>query len=81
LSNGLDKVLSVRANVGLRLAEIDALQTVGDELHLHYEETLSRLQDVDYAQAISQLTREQTNLEAAQKSFARVSQLSLFNYL
>jgi flagellar hook-associated protein 3 FlgL len=81
LSNGLDKVLSVRANVGSRLAEIDALQGVGEDLHLQYEQTLSRLQDLDYAEAISQLTREQTNLEAAQKSFARISQLSLFNYL
>lgn len=81
LSNGLDKVLTVRANVGSRLAEIDALQSLGEDLNLQYEQTLSRLQDVDYAAAISQLTQQQTNLEAAQKSFVKVSQLSLFNYL
>jgi flagellar hook-associated protein 3 FlgL len=42
---------------------------------------LSKLQDVDYAQAISDLTRKQVQLEAAQQSFLKVSQLSLFNYL
>lgn len=81
LSNGLDNVLRVRAAVGSRMAELDALQGVGEDLHLQYEQTLSRLQDLDYAQAISQLTREQSNLEAAQKSFVRVSQLSLFNFI
>ena len=81
LSSGLDNVLRVRAAVGSRMAELDALQGVGEDLHLQYEQTLSRLQDVDYAQAISQLTREQINLEAAQKSFVRVSQLSLFNFI
>jgi flagellar hook-associated protein 3 FlgL len=81
LSSGLDNVLRVRAAVGSRMAELDALQGVGEDLHLQYEQTLSRLQDVDYAQAVSQLTREQINLEAAQKSFVRVSQLSLFNFI
>jgi flagellar hook-associated protein 3 FlgL len=36
---------------------------------------------VDYAEAITRLTREQSYLEAAQKSFLKVSGLSLFNYV
>jgi flagellar hook-associated protein 3 FlgL len=50
-------------------------------MDLQYAETLKRLQDCDYAEAISRLTQLQTNLEAAQLSFMRVSGLSLFNYL
>jgi len=42
---------------------------------------LSDLQDLDYAKAISDFTRQQLGLEAAQKSFVTISGLSLFNYL
>ena len=81
LSQAHDNILRVRASVGSRLNELDALQNVSDDLKLQYEAGLSRLQDVDYAEAVSQLTREQTGLQAAQKSFLNVSGLSLFNYL
>lgn len=81
LNQALDNVLLVRASVGSRLSEIDSFANVSDDVALQYDQTLSGLQDVDYAQAISQLTREQTTLEAAQRSFVRVSGLSLFDYL
>ena len=48
---------------------------------MQYEQALSRLQDLDYADAITRLTQQQTYLEAAQKSFLKVSGLSLFNYV
>jgi len=81
LSQSLDKVLAARALVGSRLGELDALSASGEDLRLQYEAALSKLQDVDYAEAISRLTQEQTSLEASQKSFLQVSQLSLFKFL
>ncbi|GAB4175142.1 MAG: flagellar hook-associated protein FlgL [Rhodocyclaceae bacterium] len=81
LAQSLDKVLAARASVGSRLAELDALSASGADLKVQYEATLSRLQDVDYAEAISRLTQEQASLEASQKSFLAVSQLSLFKFL
>ena len=42
---------------------------------------LSDLKDLDYAEAVSRLTLQQTGLQAAQASYARLSQLSLFDYL
>lgn len=81
LDQGLDNVLGVRAAMGARLKELDSLQSTGEDLALQYQQILSQLQDVDYAAAISQLTRQQTYLEAAQKSFLKVSGLSLFNYV
>lgn len=81
LDHGLDNILSVRAAVGTRLQEVDALQRTGEDLALQYQQTLAQLQDVDYAKALSELSRQQVYLEAAQKSFLKVSGLSLFNYL
>lgn len=81
LDQGLDNLLRVRASTGARMQELDALGSVGEDYGLHYQQTLSRLQDIDYAEAISSLTQQQTYLEAAQKSYLRVAGLSLFNYV
>jgi len=41
----------------------------------------SRLQDLDYTEALTRLSQQQITLEAAQRSFVTVSGLSLFNFL
>ncbi|MDD5176108.1 MAG: flagellar hook-associated protein FlgL [Sterolibacterium sp.] len=76
-----DNILRVRADIGSRLSEIDSLENVVQDNALQYSSTLSNLQDIDYAQAITDMTRQQTELEAAQKSFVNISKLSLFNYV
>ena len=81
IDNALQNITGMRASAGSRLKELDTLKSVGDDRALQYTQTLSRLQDVDYAAAASDLAQEQLNLQAAQKSFAQVSGLSLFNYL
>ncbi|HZV55632.1 MAG TPA: flagellar hook-associated protein FlgL [Rhodocyclaceae bacterium] len=81
IDHASENVLRVRAEVGSRLSEIDSLSNVNQDLALQYAQTLSNLQDLDYNKALSDLTRKQTELEAAQKSFASTSKLSLFNYI
>jgi flagellin-like hook-associated protein FlgL len=81
LDRDLENVLTVRASLGSRLQELDALQNTGEDLGLQFKQSLSQLQDVDYNKAITDLTRQQANLQAAQKSYQLVSDLSLFNYL
>lgn len=81
LDLALNNVLTVRASVGSRLQEIDALDNAGEDRKLQYSQTLSELQDLDYAQALTQLSQQQLTLEAAQKSFVKTSGLSLFNFL
>ena len=81
LDNAMQNISTVRASAGARLKELDSVKSAGDDRVLQYSQTLSRLQDLDYAKAASDLTQQQVNLEAAQKSFAKVAGLSLFNYL
>ena len=81
LDRGLDNILVVRAAIGTHLREVDTLQSSGEELSVQYQQTLSELQDVDYAKALSTLSRQQVYLEAAQKSFMKISGLSLFQYM
>jgi flagellar hook-associated protein 3 FlgL len=81
LDNALNNVLTTQSSLGLRLQEVDALQTAGDDLSLQYKQTLSELQDVDPYKAYSDLTQQNTTLQASLKSFAAVSNLSLFSYI
>lgn len=76
-----DNILKVRAGIGSRLNELDFLTNVNSDLALQYQDSLSKLQDLDYAKALSDLTQQQTNLQAAQQSFSKINQLSLFDYL
>ena len=81
LDQASQNILTVRAGIGSRLNEVDSLKLVNSDLDIQYNQTLSNLQDLDYAKTITDLTRGQTQLQASQQSFAKVSQLSLFNYL
>jgi len=81
LDNSLDNVLRVRSAIGTRLREVSDTQAGQSDLILQHQTTVSQLRDLDYAKAISDLTRQQLTYEAAQKSFVRVQELSLFNFL
>jgi flagellar hook-associated protein 3 FlgL len=81
LDQATDNILRVRAQIGSRMNEIDSLANVNEDLDLQYQQTLSNLQDLDYAKTYSDLTLKQTQLQAAQQSFVKIAQLSLFNYL
>ncbi len=81
LENGLDHVLTTRASIGVRLQEIEVLQNVGEETEIQLQHNLSQLQDVDIAKAITDLNQQRVFLEAAQRSFATVSNLSLFDFI
>ena len=81
VTNTHDNVLTVRASVGSRLQELDALNTTGSNRSLLDKTQLSDLQDLDYASAISEFYQRQTALEATQQVFVKIQKLSLFNYL
>lgn len=81
LDNALNNILTTRSSLGLRLNEIDTLQTTGEDFGLQLKQVLSELQDLDYSKAISELNMRQMYLQAAQQSFAKVQDLSLFKYI
>jgi flagellin-like hook-associated protein FlgL len=81
LGRAENSILSARAVFGSNLSEVDSLDSVGESLNIQFEDTLSSLQDLDYAEAITKLTRQQMELQAAQQSFSKISQLTLFDYI
>ncbi len=81
LGQTLDNVLEVRGNIGARLNALDSQETINDAYRLQIRELLSNVEDLDFAEAVSRLNLELTGLEASQKAFTRVQDISLFNFL
>ena len=81
VDNALDHTLSVRAAVGVRQNEVDALGTSAAAADTEGQSRLSDLQDTDYAKAVADLAKQQTALSAAQKTFATIGNKTLFDYL
>jgi flagellar hook-associated protein 3 FlgL len=42
---------------------------------------LSEIEDLDYAEAVARMNKEMMGMEAAMGSFAKISGLSLFDYI
>lgn len=81
VDNSFDNILTRRASVGARLNEVDLLDNVGDVRRLNYEQALSDLVDLDYAEAVSEYSLRQVGLQAAQRAFTDIQGMSLFNYI
>lgn len=80
LSQSLDNILGVRGTIGARLNALDSQEAINDAYKLQIREILSDVEDLDYAEAVSKLNLQLTGLEASQKAFTKVQNLSLFNY-
>lgn len=81
LDQSLDHLLQIRADVGVRQQQVDSQIEINESFNLQLQETLSGIEDLDYAEAISRFNLELTALQAAQQTFVKAQGLSLFNYL
>jgi flagellar hook-associated protein 3 FlgL len=81
LNSSLDHISRARASVGARETQLTALKAASDDLDTQYQSTLSGLQDLDYTAAISKFTQQNTQLQAAQQTFMKVTQTNLFSML
>ncbi|WP_049721823.1 flagellar hook-associated protein FlgL [Gilvimarinus polysaccharolyticus] len=81
LDNAVTRIGEVQSEVGARLNTLDSTRNLNADSALYTEEVLGSLQGLDYAEATTRLKMQELVLSAAQQSFSKVSQLSLFNYL
>jgi flagellar hook-associated protein 3 FlgL len=67
--------------IGADLNVVDMQNSVLDQVVLRLKTTRSDIEDLDYTEAITRMNKDQLALEAAQSSFAKISQMSLFKIL
>ena len=77
----LEGLTLAQADIGTDQAILEQQSDSTEDTLITLKLNLSDVQDLDYAKAIAQLNKQMMSLEAAQSSFSKVSQLSLFQYL
>lgn len=78
INEGLARSLT---DIGSRIASVENQREIIEDTKVRYQTLLSQEEDLDYTTAVTQLSQEMLALESAQASFAKIAQLSLFNYL
>ncbi len=77
----LQRVSTVQGNVGSQQQLLTQIQTQTSTMQTNLQGSLSNLQNVNTATAITQLTQIQTSLEATLQTAASSMQLSIFSYI
>jgi flagellar hook-associated protein 3 FlgL len=81
LDNAQTSILETRAQIGARLNTLDTTSQQHQDVAVINKTILSKLQDVDYASVISDLSLQQFSLQAAYSSYSKITKLSLFDHL
>lgn len=81
LDQGLGHVQEIRAEAGARMNSVEMHRSINENVRLDLESSRSGVEDIDYAAAISRFQQQLTAFQAAQASFARIQDLSLFDFI
>ena len=81
LDNAKNKVSLVQAGLGGRLNTAKKIEQSNSDLDVSNKAAKSELVELDMAEAITELTKQETSLQAAQATFGRLANFSLFDYL
>ena len=88
IQQGIADLTQMHNNLTLSQAQNGSDQTVVQsqldvlsETALRFKSTLSEIEDLDYAEAVTRMNKEMMALEAAMGSFSKISGLSLFDYI
>jgi flagellar hook-associated protein 3 FlgL len=81
IDQSLGNLSNVRASVGARLNTITTQQSVAGTQQIQLKSSISTLQGLDYASAITTLNQQNTTLSAALQAYSLTQNLSLFKYI
>ena len=81
IDNALKNITRVRTSVGARMRTIDSQREASEDFKLTSQTTLSNLEDLDMAAAISDFSKQKSLLDVSQKAFVKMQDLSLFKLI
>ena len=81
LDDAIGQLSLVRTSVGSRMNWVDDQAALNENFNLGLNRTISGIEDLDIAEAIGRLQLQMVSLQAAQQTFVKTQNLSLFNYL
>ena len=88
MRQGTDDLTKMHSAMSLAQAQngsdqntVESQLNVLEQNSLRLKSTLSDIQDLDYAEAVTRMNKEMMAMQAAMSSFAKISGLSLFDYI
>ena len=81
LKNASEQIVFTQAGLGGRMNVVERVTDSNSALDINNQENRSSLIEIDAAEAISDLTKHESGLQASQATFGRLAKLSLFDYL
>lgn len=81
VDNASTSILEARSQIGARLNTIETTKEQLQDVEIMSREVLTKIESVDYAEAVSLLSIQQFTLQAAYSSYSKITSLSLFDQL
>ncbi len=81
IQSAMEHVSTQQTRIGARLNMLDQQGEVNSGTKIAYETQLSNEQDIDYLEAVGRFNQQMLALQAAQQAYAKMQNLSLFNYI
>ena len=81
LDNAALKIDAGVSGVGGRQNVLDSVFEGNEDLQITNKAFRAQIYEVDYAEALTELTKQETALQAVQNTFQRVTNTSLFDYI
>jgi flagellar hook-associated protein 3 FlgL len=81
IDQALDQTQTVQSKVGARLNTITTAQAVATTQQTQLQQSITNIQGLDYASAVTNLDSQNTTLSAAMQAFTLTEGLSLFKFL
>jgi len=81
LNSAMTHISSRQVDSGIRLQVLESQRSRHLDSQLYLESGKSRIEDLDFAKAISEFEQSKIALQASQQTFSKVQNLSLLNYI
>ena len=81
IDNGLESIGLENSSLGGRLNIAQSIKETNLDLEISNKSARSAIEDVDYAEASAEFSKQETALNAALATFPRVTSLSLFDFI
>ncbi len=81
LNGAIDHVASNRSELGSRMQVLERQLEQNQDYNLTINESKSKIEDLDYAKAVTEFEKSRLTLQAAQQAFGQMKNISLFNYI
>lgn len=81
LSTTQSEVGKLQTKIGTRVVNAESISRSQEDLMLSNEKIMGEIKDLDYVDAINKINKLEMSMTATQKTYSKINELTLFNYI